>query len=157
MAARCTIPCSVGGVESRIRTRALQTTLAPNIPVIGAGVLLLLVSPVLIAFAGWQVALIAALFFALGVGVVVVRGFLRTAEYTRIGVPEELGRIVEAHASEIHAARLPALRATAAGLRYDTSEYRARVTAFLHELREATGEAWRCPCKKRRFPLPLPF
>jgi hypothetical protein len=157
MAGRCTIPCNIGGVERRIRSRALQDTLAPNLPVLGLAVLLFLASPVLIPIAGWQVALVAALFFLLAAGVLAARAMLQAGEFTRLGVPAELDRIIDEHEGEIHPPRLPALRAQAARLRYDTEQYRLRVTQFLQELREATGEAWRCPCRKRRLPIPLPF
>jgi hypothetical protein len=153
----CTIPCSIDGVERRIRSRALQSTLAPLAPVVGVGVLLLLATPVLIPIAGWQVALVAAIFFLLGVAVVIGRAMLQAGEFTRLGVPAELDRIIDEHEAEIHPSRIPALRARAAALRYDTEAYRLRVTQFLQELREATGEAWRCRCRRSRFPLPLPL
>ena len=157
MARGCTIPCDIGGVERRIRTRALQTTIAPQLPALGAGLLLLLATPILIPLAGWQVALLAALFFLLGLGVVFGRALLQAGEFTRLGVPAELDRIIDEHEAEIHPPRVPVLRAEAATLRYDIDAYRLRVTQFLQELREATGEAWRCPCRKRRLPIPLPL
>jgi hypothetical protein len=157
MAQGCSIPCSIDGVERRIRSRALQVTLAPMAPVVGAGAVLFLASPVLIPIAGWQVALVAALFFLLGVGVVVGRGMIQAGEFTKLGVPAELDRIIDEHESEIHPPRVPQLRARAAALRYDTEAYRQRVTQFLLELREATGEAWRCRCQRSLLPIPLPF
>ncbi len=157
MARGCTIPCNIGGVERRIRSRALQDTLAPQAPVIGAGVLLLLASPILIPIAGWQAAVVAAIFFLFGVCVVIGRAMLQAGEFTRLGVPAELDRIIDEHEAEIHPPRVPLLRARAAALRYDTEAYRLRVTQFLQELREATGEAWRCRCRSSRFPLPLPL
>lgn len=157
MARGCTIPCDISGVERRIRSRALQSTLSPNAPVIGAGIVLLLATPVLIPLAGWQAAVVVAIFFFFGVFVVVGRAMLQASEFTRLGVPAELDRIIDEHESEIHPPRLPLLRDHAARLRYDTEAYRVRVTQFLQELREATGEAWRCRCRKRRFPLPMPF
>ncbi len=157
MASGCTIPCSIGGVEGRIRSRALQSTLAPTMPALGGVVLLLLASPVLIPLAGWKVALLAALFFALAAGVIFARALLQAGEFTRLGVPAELDRIIDEHEAEIHPPRLPLLRDEAARLRYDTEAYRTRVTQFLLQLREATGEAWRCPCRKRRLPIPMPF
>lgn len=156
MARRCTIPCDIGGVEARIRNRALQRTLAPHAPLIALGVALVILSPVLIAVATWQVAVVAALFFLLGIVAIVARGFLQANEFTRLGVPAELDRIIDEHEREIHAPRLVQLRAEASRLTYDSEDYRNRVTQFLEELRIATGEAWRCPCRKRRLPLPLP-
>ena len=157
MARRCTIPCDINGVEKRIRSRAFQTTLAPYRPVLGIGVLLLLATPVLIGVADWKVAVVAALFFLLGLGVIASRALLQSNEFTRLGVPAELDRIIDEHEGEIHPPRLPLLRDTAARLTYDTEAYRLRVTQFLQELRGATGEAWRCPCRKRRLPIPLPL
>lgn len=157
MARRCTIPCNISGVERRIRSRALQATLAPQAPVLGIGLILLLATPALIGIASWEVAVIAAIFFLLGTGVVAARALLQTQDFTRLGVPAELDRIIDEHETEIHPPRLPLLRAAAAGLRYDTDAYRRRVNEFLQELREATGEAWRCPCRKRRLPIPLPL
>lgn len=157
MARGCTIPCGIGGVEARIRARALQSTMAPNAAALGAAVLLLLASPLLIPLADWKVALVAAIFFALAAGVIAARAMLQATEFTRLGVPAELDRIIDEHEAEIHPPRLPLLRAEAARLRYDTEAYRTRVTQFLLELREATGEAWRCPCRKRRLPIPMPF
>ena len=157
MARRCTIPCTIDGVERRIRSQALQTTLAPQAPLLGVGILLLLATPVLIGIANWKVAVLAALFFLLGLGVVVGRALLQSNEFTRLGVPAELDRLIDEHEGEIHPPRVPVLRATAARLTYDSEAYRRRVTEFLQELREATGEAWRCPCRKRRLPIPLPL
>ena len=158
MADRCTIPCDIGGVERRIRNRALQDTLAPRLPVLAVAAVLLVLSPILIGLANWQVAVIAALFFALGIAVVIGRALLAAGEFTRLGVPAELDRLIDEHEAEIHPPRVPALRVEAARLTYDAEAYRVRVTQFLQELREATGEAWRCPpCRKRRLPIPLPL
>lgn len=157
MARGCSIPCNINGVERRIRMRTLQRTLAPLMPVIGVGVVLLLATPILIPLAGWQAAVVAAIFFLLGVGVVIGRALIQADEFTRLGVPAELDRIIDEHEAEIYPARVPSLRSRAAALRYDTEAYRLRVTQFLQELRGATGEAWRCRCRRSRFPLPLPF
>ena len=156
MAQRCTIPCSISGVEWRIRKRALPTTLGPQLPLIGAGVVLLVLSPILIAVATWQVAVVAALFFALGIGVVVGRALLQADEFTRLGVPAELDRIIDEHEHEIHESRIAEFRAAASRLTYDSEDYRRSVTRFLEDLRMTTGEAWRCPCRKRQLPIPLP-
>lgn len=155
MAQRCSIPCDLRGVEGRIRARALKATMQPLLPVIGAGVVLALASPLLIPFAGWQAGLVAAIFFLAGTAVVAARGLLQAGESSRLAVPAELDRIIDEHEAEIFPARLPQLRSRAASLRYDIDAPRRRVGEFLHELRETTGEAWRCPCKKRRFPLPF--
>jgi hypothetical protein len=157
MATGCTIPCDIGGIEGRIRSRAMQDALAPNVPVLGAGVLLLLASPVVIPFGGWRTALIMALFFAAGVVVIVGRAYLETGPSVKTGVPSELEAIVEANAGRIFPARLPEFRARAARLTYDSADYRRRVTEFLEDLRMTTGEVLRCPCRKRRLPIPLPF
>jgi hypothetical protein len=157
MARGCTIPCDIGGVERRIRSRAMQDTLGPQAPALGLAVLLLLASPILIPLADWRLALVAAVFFGLAAAVIVGRVTLRANEFTRLGVPAELDRIIDEHEAEIHPPRVAALRTSAAHLRYDTDQYRLRVTQFLQELREASGEAWRCPCRKRRLPIPLPF
>ena len=157
MASGCTIPCDIGGVERRIRVRALQDTLGPQGPTLGLALLLLVASPVLIPLADWKLAVVAAIFFALAAAVIVGRAMLQANEFTRLGVPAELDRIIDEHEAEIHAPRVPLLRRQAARLRYDTDAYRRRVTQFLQELREATGEAWRCPCRKRRLPIPMPF
>ena len=157
MAQRCTIPCGINGVEGRIRRRALQQTLAPRLPLAGVAVVLAVASVVLITFAPWQAAVVAALFFLLGAGVIVSRGVLLSGEYTRLGVPAELDRIIDEHEGELFASRVPQLRAQAARLTYDSPDFRNRVTQFLQELRASTGEAWRCPCRKRRLPIPLPF
>jgi hypothetical protein len=157
MAQGCTIPCDIGGVERRIRSRAMQSTLGPHASVLGLAILLLLASPALIPLADWRLAVVAALFFGLAAAVIVGRAMLQANEFTRLGVPAELDRIIDEHEAEIHPARVPVLRRHAARLRYDTEQYRQRVTQFLHELREATGEAWRCSCRKRRLPIPMPF
>jgi hypothetical protein len=157
MAGRCTIPCEIDGVERRIRRRALQSTISPNAAAIGAGIVLLLATPILIPLAGWQAAAVAAVFFLLGVAVVVGRSMIQAGEFTRLGVPAELDLLIDEHEAEIHPPRVPVLRDQAAKLRYDTEAYRVRVTQFLQELREATGEAWRCRCRKRRLPISMPF
>jgi hypothetical protein len=123
---------------------------------IGAGIVLLALSPILIALATWQVALVAALFFAVGIGVAILRALLQADEFTRLGVPAELDRIIDEHEHEIHESRLAEFRAGASRLTYDIEDYRGAVTRFLEELRMTTGEAWRCPCRKRRLPIPLP-
>jgi|GEM_PF-2095753 len=159
MAQRCTIPCTVGGVEARIRARALQDSLPPHVPFIGLGVLLALASIGLIGVSSWEVALVAALFFLLGAAVIAGRAILATQDAVRLGVPDELARIVAEHQAEIFPAHLSRYHDQALALMYDTEDYRKSVTRFLQELRLATGEALRCPCRKRRlpFPLPLPF
>jgi hypothetical protein len=155
MAQGCSIPCDLRGVEGRIRSRALKRTMQPLLPVIGAGIVLALASPLLIPFAGWEAALVAAVFFLAGTAVVAARGFLQAGEFSRLAVPAELERIVDEHEAEIFPNRLAGLRSRAASLRYDIEAPRQRVGEFLQELRETTGEAWRCPCKKRRLPLPF--
>jgi hypothetical protein len=157
MARGCSIPCNINGVEGRIRRRALNHTLAPNVPLVGLAVVLAVASVGLVAVAPWQVALVAALFFVLGAGIIFLRGVQGADEFTRLGVPAELDRIIDEHEAELFPARVPELRARAARLTYDSADYRTRVTQFLQELRAATGEAWRCPCRKRRLPIPLPF
>jgi hypothetical protein len=153
----CTIPCNLGGVERRIRRRAFKKALGPQLPVLGAGVLFLLAAPVLIALANWQVALVAVLFFLLGTTVVAARVLIGTADEVRYSVPVELSRILDEQAGQIHPGRLDALRAEAERLTYDVEAYSRRVGQFLQGVRETTGEAWRCPCRKRRLPIPLPL
>lgn len=157
MAKGCTIPCGIDGVEWRIRNRAIQDALSKQLPALGFGLLLLLASPVLIAVAAWQVAVVAALFAMLGLGAIAGTAVLGTQDFVRLGVPAELDRIIDEHEAEIFPDRVAALRAVAARLTYDSASYRERVTQFVRELREATGEAWRCPCRKRRLPIPLPL
>jgi hypothetical protein len=72
-------------------------------------------------------------------------------------MPAELARLVEENAGRIHAARLPDLRQRAAALSLDQPNFATWATRLLLDLREATGEAWRCPCPKRRLPIPLPL
>jgi hypothetical protein len=157
MARGCTIPCDIGGVERRIRMRAVQDTLPAQGPALGAAVLFLVLSPILIPIAGWPAALVTALFFLLGIGVVVGRSMVEASGFTKLGVPAELDRIIDEHEAELFAPRVAELRAQAARLTYDSEAYRKRVGQFLQELRMTTGEAWRCPCRKRRLPIPLPF
>jgi hypothetical protein len=157
MARGCTIPCTVGGVEARIRARALQDTLPPQTPFIGLGLVLAVASIGLIGVSSWQVAVVAAIFFMLGALVIAGRAVLATQDAVRLGVPDELVRIVDEHQAEIFPAQLPRFRAGAVALMYDTEDYRKSVTRFLEELRLATGEALRCPCRKRRLPLPFPL
>ena len=156
MAQGCSIPCNVNGVEGRIRKRARAHTLAPQLPLVGLAIIFAVASVALVTVAPWPVALVAALFFLLGAGIIYLRGVQGAGEFTRLGVPAELDRIIDEHESEIHPPRVEELRARAASLTYDSSEYRKRVTQFLQELRATTGEAWRCPCRKRRLPIPLP-
>lgn len=157
MAKSCTIPCSLGGVEARIRNRRLSDTLAPNVPVLIAGTLLFLATPVLIPLANWQTALVAAIFFAAGLTVIAARGLLLAGSDNRLQVHTELTQIVDAHKDELHPARYEDMRARAERLTYDTEAFKTRVGQFLEELRFATGEAERCPCPKRRLPLPIPL
>jgi hypothetical protein len=98
---------------------------------------------------------VAAVFFGLAAAIILGRAMLQANEFTRLGVPAELDRIIDEHEAEIHPPRVAVLRQHAARLRYDTDQYRQRVTQFLQELREATGEAWRCPCRKRLIPMPF--
>jgi hypothetical protein len=133
----------------------MRTTLGPHAPALGLAIVLLLASPVLIPLADWRLAVVAALFFGLAAAVILGRAMLQANEFTRLGVPAELDRIIDEHEAEIHPPRVPVLRQHAARLRYDTEQYRQRVTQFLQELREATGEAWRCTCRKRLLPMPF--
>lgn len=156
--AACTIPCSAKALQAQVHGRLFGDLIFARLPVIGAALALLvggtavalLVGPVVTAviLAGWCI---------VGLAAVVGQAWLGASRPAREALPAELRRLVEQNAGRLHVARAPELRARAGALSLDQSNFDTYATHLLLDLREATGEAWRCPCRKRRLPLPLPF
>jgi hypothetical protein len=158
MASDCTIPCNARALQAGLRSRLFSDETfrrmpvvlgAPAVGIVVAAAVLLVAPPVTaIVIVGW--ALVGAM-VAFG------QAWLSTAMPARLAMPGELARLVEENAGRIHEPRLPELRQRAAALNLDQPNFDTWATRVLQDLREATGEAWRCPCPKRRFPLPLPL
>lgn len=55
----------------------------------------------------------------------------------------------------MHAPRVADLQKRVSVLSLGQPNFDLFATRVLQDLREATGEAWRCPCRKRRLPLPF--
>lgn len=157
MAGDCTIPCSAGRLGLSLQTRMFGDLVYDRLFVVGMGLVLMLASPAVLLVAPAITAIVLAGWGAAALAIVVGQAWLGTATPAREAMPLELRRLVEANASRIHPSRVDAMRARAASLDLTHPAFDAETTRLLLDLREATGEAWRCPCPKRRLPIPLPF
>jgi hypothetical protein len=158
MAADCSIPCSAQALYLHLRGRMFGDGTYERLPVIG-GAIVLGIAGVVVALlvAPAVTAVVVALWAALGVLVAFGQAWLGSGTPARLAMPDELVRLVEANAERIHPSRVPALRERAARLSLGQPNFDTYATHLLLDLREATGEAWHCPCPKRRLPLPLTF
>lgn len=157
MAQACTIPCSAAVLQRRLQQRLFGDETFNRLPVLGTALLLGIASPVALVFAPAVTAIVLAGWGFLGAAVVLGQAWLGAATPARRALPAELLRLIDANADRIHPPRAAALRERAAALRLEQPNFDTYVTRVLQDLREATGEAWRCPCRKRRLPIPLPF
>ena len=157
MAQECTIPCDARALQSALQKRYFGDETYRRVPVIGAALALVLVAVALPLFAPVVTGVVLAGWAIAGAAIVAGQAWLGAAAPARQALPEELRRLVEANAARMHAPRVAALRQRAAALSLDQPNFDTFATRLLQDLREATGEAWRCPCRKRRLPLPLPL
>jgi hypothetical protein len=150
---QCTIPCDARGLVQSLQTRGFGDAVYDRLPVIGVALLVLVAAPfVLVAAAGAGVTAVVLVGWALvGLVVVVGQAWLGAAGPARVGIQGELLRLIETNAARIHPPRVALLRERAEALRPGHPYFDSAVTRILQDLREATGEAWRCPCAKRRI------
>lgn len=154
MAKDCTIPCNAADLRLSLRTRFFGDETYRRLPVIGIALALLVASPIVILVAPAVTAVVIAGWALVGMLVVFGQSWLGSATPADLAMTTEVGRLVEANTARIHATRVDDLRRRAAALDLTDPYAGAKMTRILQDLREATGEAWRCPCKKRRLPLP---
>jgi hypothetical protein len=157
MAGECTIPCSAGRLGLSLQARLFGDLVYDRLLVVGLASLLVLASPVVLLVAPAITAIVLAGWGAAAVAIVVGQAWLGAATPAREAMPSELRRLVEANVSRMHPSRIEAMQARAASLDLTHPAFDAETTRLLLDLREATGEAWKCPCPKRRLPIPLPF
>lgn len=147
MAHDCTIPCNARALQAALQRRhfgdetyrRLGVLLGVPLLAVGGAAVALLVAPAVtaIVLAGWAI---------VGPLVALGQAWLGAVHPARRAMPEELVRLVETNAPRIHPPRAAELRQRAAALRLEQPNFDAGATRLLQELREATGEAWRCPC-----------
>lgn len=143
----CTIPCDARALVRALQRRFFASELRQRLSTLGAALLLVLVSPFVLLLAP----LTAAVLFLWGLAAVLVvlaQGWLGAAGPARTAVQDELRRLIESNAERVHPPRLAELRARAAALQPDRPYGALAVTRLLQDLREATGEAWRCRCAR---------
>jgi hypothetical protein len=157
MATKCSIPCNAAALRTALQTRLFGDETYRRLPVIGGALVLGLISPATLLVAPAVTAIVLGAWCLVGIAVVLGQAWLEAATPARREMPAELARLVEANAARIHPPRLPELRDRAAALNLNQPNFDTWASRLLHDLREATGEAWRCPCRKRRLPLPLPM
>ena len=157
MAQKCTIPCNARALQARLHERLFGDEVYRRLPVLGGALLLGLVSPVVLLFAPAVTAIVLAGWSLVGLVVVLGQAWLGAAAPARRSMPEELVRLVEANAPRIHPPRLAVRGDRSGALSMDQRNFDTFATRLLLAVREATGEAWRCPCRKRRLPIPLPM
>ncbi len=149
----CTIPCDAPRLVHALQRRFFFAELHGRLPALGVALLLVLLSPFVLLLEP----LTAVVLFLWGVAAVLVvlaQAWLGAAGPARAGVLDELRRLIEANAERVHPPRLAELRARAAALDPERPVGALTVTRLLQDLREATGEAWRCRCGRRLSPSP---
>jgi hypothetical protein len=155
MAQACTIPCNARAMRAVLQQEKFGDELFNRLPVIGvalligiAGIALLPVIPVASAavVAGWGF---------IGAAVVAAQAWLAAGPPAYQAMPAELVRLVEVNTTRMHAPRVADLQKRVSVLSLGQPNFDLFATRVLQDLREATGEAWRCPCRKRRLPLPF--
>lgn len=149
------IPCTAAALQAGQQQRLFGDELYTRLPVIGAALLLAIVSPMVLIVAPAVTAIVLVGWGLLGAAVVLGQSWLGAAGPARRALPAELVRLVDANAERMHPPRAAVLRERAASLSLDRPNFDTYATRLLLDLREATGEAWRCRCPKRRLPLPF--
>lgn len=155
MAQECTIPCDARDLQWSQQLRLFGDEVYRRLPVLGASLVIVLVGIGLPVIAPIIAGVVLVLWGLLGALVVFAQAWLAAGVPARLSMPARVRALVDQHAASIHPARLPELRARAGELSLDEPNFDTFTTRFLQELREATGEAWRCRCPKRRLPLPI--
>ncbi len=153
----CSIPCNAREMQTALQQRRFGDETFGRLPVIGVALLLVLASPALALFAPVVTAVVIAGWGLAGIGVIVGQSWLGAATPARDAMPVELLRLVDINEPRMHPPRTTAIRHRATALTLDQPNFDSYATRVLQDLREATGEAWRCKCRRRRFPLPLSF
>ena len=156
MAEGCTIPCNARALRASLQGRLFSDETYSRLPVLGAALLIAVAGPVIaLLIAPPITAVVLAGWGLLGAAIVLGQAWLGAATPAERAMPAELRRLVEANTARIHPPRVASLQERAAVLSLDQPNFGAYATRLLQDLREATGEAWRCPCRKRRLPLPF--
>lgn len=152
----CTIPCNARALQTLVQRRLFGDETYRRLPVLGGVLVIVAAAVAALLLANAATALVLVGWGLIGAGIVLAQAWLGAATPAREAVPREMRRLVEDNAARIHTARVGAFHARAAALSLDQPNFDTNATLLLQDLREATGEAWRCPCRKRRLPLPLP-
>lgn len=142
----CTIPCDARALVRSLHRRFFFVELRQRLPTLGVALLLVFLSPFVLLLAPPLTAVVLCLWGLAAVLVVLAQAWLGAAGPARAAVAAELRRLIEANAERLHPPRLAELRARAAALDPERPVGALTVTRLLQDLREATGEAWRCRC-----------
>ncbi len=146
MARGCTIPCDAGGLRLALQRRLFWDGLTERLPALIAMGLVLGAAAVALVWAGPITALVMV-GWALAAGAVLTgQAWLGAGPPATAAMHRETLQLVERHAAEIHPSRLAELRTRAAELEPAHAFFGTHTTRILQDLREATGEAFRCRC-----------
>ncbi len=146
MAHNCTIPCDAGHLRLALRRQLFWDALTERLPALMAVGLIVGGAALALVWAG-PVTAVVLLGWALAAGAVLTgQAWLGTGMPATAAMHEEAVRQVERNAAALHPARAAELRARAAALEPHHAYFGTQTTRLLQDLREATGEAFRCPC-----------
>jgi hypothetical protein len=149
----CTIPCDARALVRARQRRFFFAELRVRLPTLGVALLLVALSPFVLLIEPLAAAVLC-LWGLAAIVVVLAQAWLGAAGPARAGMVDELRGLIAANAERVHPPRLAELRARATALQPDRPYGALAVTRLLQDLREATGEAWRCRCA-RRLPTSL--
>lgn len=144
----CTIPCDARALVRSLQRRFFFVELRGRLLTLGVALLLVVLSPFVLLLEPLAAAVLC-LWGLAAVFVVLAQAWLGAAGLARAGIVDELRRLIEANAERVHSPRLAELRARAMALDPERPVGALTVTRLLQDLREATGEAWRCRCARR--------
>lgn len=155
MAGECTIPCNASALRAGLQRQKFGDESYNRLPAIGAALLVGFIGILLLPLIPVAAAIVVACWGFVGAAVIVGQAWLAAGIPARASVPDELLRLVEANTVRMHPPRVAALHERVSMLSLGQPNFDLFATRVLQDLREGTGEAWRCPCRKRRLPLPF--
>lgn len=141
----CTIPRNSKALRTMIRRRMFGDEIWRRLPAIAAALIAGALSPLVLVIAPAPAAAVLLGWCLVALAVIAGQAWLSTDTPSLQTMPVEMRRLVEQNEPRIHAARLSELRGHVEGLRLEQPNFGTNVTRMLQELREATGEAFRCP------------
>lgn len=158
MAQACTIPCNAAVARARLQQRFFGAEANRRLLALGAAATAVVLGLIALAFTEPLAGIVVVGWGLVGGAIVLGQAWLSAAAPARAALPAELARLVRVNAERVHPTRLAELQSRAAALTLDHPNADTLASRLLQDLRETTGEAWRCSCRKRSLlPIPLPF